>query len=99
MKVTAYAVTFICRVGDKGGGLPVEANQKMKLLLSDLGITTETDLFEGGALERLVVNKQRRTWTFHFHMPRVLPYEYYQLFISRLENRYATFADEVYARF
>lgn len=84
----------------KGGDyLPVEANQKMLLLLNDLGITTETDQFDGAELTRLVVNKQRRTWTFHFRVHHVLPYDVHQLFMSRLENRYATFADEVYARF
>ncbi|MEJ6527030.1 PolC-type DNA polymerase III [Exiguobacterium sp. USCH10] len=77
----------------------MEANQKMQLLLSDLGITTETDLFDQAELSRLVVNKKRRTWTFYFTFPTVLPYDVHQLFMSRLENRYATFADEVYARF
>ncbi len=77
----------------------MEANQKMQLLLSDLGITTETDLFDQAELSRLVVNKKRRTWTFYFSFPAVLPYDVHQLFMSRLESRYATFADEVYARF
>ena len=71
----------------------------MQLLLSDLGITTETDLFDQAELTRLVVNKKRRTWTFYFSFPKVLPYDVHQLFMSRLESRYATFADEVYARF
>ncbi len=67
----------------------------MALLMSDLELPTGIieKHFNQASLEKLRVNKAAGTWTFHVKLTEVLPQNVYQLFASRLKNRYQQFAE------
>ena len=73
----------------------MEKTNRMALLMSDLefpsGIIEKH--FNQASLEKLRGNKAAGTWTVHVKLTEVLPQNVYQLFASRLKNRYQQFAE------
>lgn len=68
--------------------------EKMNLLLKQLQIPEEyiENYFQESYLEKLEVYKRTKTWHFHVHIKKILPFDIYRLFTVHLEENFQKMA-------
>ncbi|OZU90286.1 PolC-type DNA polymerase III [Virgibacillus indicus] len=68
--------------------------EKMNLLLKQLQIPEEyiENYFQESYLEKLEVYKRTKTWHFHVHIKKILPFDIYRLFTVHLEENFQKIA-------
>jgi DNA polymerase III subunit alpha, Gram-positive type len=67
---------------------------RFQLLLQQIGLTEDESVvhFTSAAIEKLVVQKEKKTWHFHFIVENIIPIDVYQLFQMRLQKAFAHIA-------
>ncbi|MER2105605.1 MAG: PolC-type DNA polymerase III [Solibacillus sp.] len=71
-----------------------EAHQKFLLLLQQLELTDDVymSFFEYGELERVTVHQKRRVWHFGLKLKDILPFQVYQLLMTRMAEKFSPIA-------
>ncbi|AYC29277.1 PolC-type DNA polymerase III [Paenisporosarcina cavernae] len=72
-----------------------EKNNRLLLLLQHLELTADEHMmfFEAATLERMTVHKKERKWRFAISLRSVLPVNMYELFTTRLREKFLGIAD------
>lgn len=68
--------------------------EKMHILLKQLALPEELveKYFDESALEKVVVRKKEQSWHFYIHIPHVLPFSVYEMFLQKLRDSFASIA-------
>jgi len=71
-----------------------EARTRFQMLSQQLELTEDVymSFFEEGELSRLTVHKKNRLWNFSIKLRDILPFQLYQLFRTRLTEKFAAIA-------
>jgi len=81
--------------------MDVEINQKerMQLLLQQINLTEDAAVvhFKNGLIAKLTVHKQSKKWHFHFQFERILPFDVFQLFQTRLIKAFSHIAEVTFS--
>ncbi len=81
--------------------MEVEINQKerMQLLLQQINLTEDAVVvhFKNGLIAKLTVHKQSKKWHFHFQFERILPFDVFQLFQTRLIKAFSHIAEVTFS--
>ncbi|WP_251549148.1 PolC-type DNA polymerase III [Neobacillus muris] len=79
-------------------GLSLGNKERFLLLLQQLQLTEDAVMihFNNAQIERMLVEKKARKWHFEFLFEKILPYQIYMQFTSRLERAFAEIAKVSY---
>ncbi len=81
--------------------MDIEINQKerMQLLLQQINLTEDAAVvhFKNGLIAKLTVHKQSKKWHFHFQFERILPFDVFQLFQTRLIKAFSHIAEVTFS--
>src|SRR5699024_10812249 len=72
----------------------LSSQEKMHILLKQLALPEELveQYFDESALEKVVVRKKEQSWHFYIHIPHVLPFSVYEMFLQKLRDSFASIA-------
>src|SRR5699024_6847287 len=72
----------------------LSSQEKMHILLKQLALPEELveKYFDESALEKVVVRKKEQSWHFYIHIPHVLPFSVYEMFLQKLRDSFASIA-------
>ncbi len=79
-------------------GLALGNKERFLLLLQQIQLTEDAVMnhFNNAQIERLLVEKKSRKWHFQFLFEKILPYQVYMQFTTRLERAFAEIAKVSY---
>ncbi|MGO4887743.1 PolC-type DNA polymerase III [Anaerobacillus sp. MEB173] len=62
--------------------------ERFQLLLQQVSIPEDLvrSYFQGGSIQKLIVQKETKTWHFQLHIPQILPYSAFEVFSDRLHQ-------------
>src|SRR5699024_10138426 len=68
--------------------------EKMHILLKQLALPEEwvEKYFDESALEKVAVRKKEQSWHFYIHIPHVLLFAVYEMFLQKLRDSFASIA-------
>ncbi|MBN8434627.1 PolC-type DNA polymerase III [Priestia flexa] len=69
--------------------------ERFKLLLQQLELTSDqvVPYFDQASIEKVVINKEQKKWHFYFQFQRVLPFNVYELFQTRIRSAFSHIAN------
>ena len=69
--------------------------ERFQLLLQQINLTEDAAVvhFKNGSIARLTVHKQLKKWHFHFQFDKILPFDVYHLFKTKLSKAFSHIAD------
>lgn len=76
-----------------------EQKERFRLLVSQLGMADDEfqPYFQNGAIIKLTVHKKSKLWHFHFHLERILPFQIFQLFYTKLKKTFSNIASVTFS--
>lgn len=71
-----------------------QAKERFQTLIQQLDLIDDVymSFFEDGELQRLTVHKAKRIWQFNIILPKILPYQLFQLLHLRLADKFSNIA-------
>ncbi|WP_243386898.1 PolC-type DNA polymerase III [Bacillus kexueae] len=76
-----------------------EQRERFRLLLQQLQLTEDdiVEHFYQGAIQKLTVHKQQKTWHFQFVLQKILPFHVFQLFQAKLTKTFSHIANVTFS--
>jgi len=74
--------------------LTKEQKERFQVLLSQIGLTDDTVVpyFQNAGIEKLVVEREKKTWHFSFRFESIIPSNVFQLFTAQLNSKFSYIA-------
>ncbi|MFD3445501.1 PolC-type DNA polymerase III [Microbacteriaceae bacterium 4G12] len=74
--------------------LSKDQQERFRILLEQLQLPSNfvQDYFEGGGIQKLLVDKTNKSWCFHFALPRLVPANVYELLENQLLKAFSHIA-------
>ena len=74
--------------------LTTEQKERFQLLLQQINLKDDYILkyFENAGIQKLVVDKEKKMWHFHFNFQSILPADVYQVFSNQLSRKFTHIA-------
>ncbi|TXK86550.1 hypothetical protein FVE24_18915, partial [Parageobacillus sp. SY1] len=75
-----------------------EQKERFQVLLQQLELTSDefVPYFSEAGIQKLVIEKEKKCWHFYFLLPKILPYQVYQLFTQKLVHAFHHIANVKY---
>src|SRR5690625_2654979 len=73
-----------------------QSSELYQRLMEQAGLTSQdipSPFFEEGKLEKVIVQKQRKSWKFHLHYPEILSFNVYTKLKDSVRSAFASIAE------
>ena len=80
-------------------GMEKEQKQRFQLLLQQIGLTDDqvVKYFDQAGIEKLLIDKEKKSWHFIFLIHSVIPVDVFQLFKAQLVNKFSHIASVTFS--